>query len=269
MISVTALLLPPFLPQVPSIDMKNGCNKLGPLTSDPSVVGVKQCLCEEWNAVSKLEDQAQENLLKEHAAEEVNKATEEFQEKEAEDKKKENEEAQEKATEDIVYNELKKEGKLKNVLKDAKEEGGKSNIQETLKKAEDDVHKHKNCKQENNGVDCDDVKPGAGVDQSKLDYCMDMSDSDTVRANIRKAFEVGSLKTGCALLSLATNAVLRNIHDCMCEGKGGPHPDDNGQAVNDVATQLAAPDKVLSDVPGQRRFLRFKETKAMLVGQKK
>jgi hypothetical protein len=39
--------------------------------------------------------------------------------------------------------------------------------------------------------------------------------------------------------------------------------------VNDVATQLAAPDKVLSDVPGQRRFLRFKETKAMLVGKKK
>lgn len=261
---------------VPTVDMKNGCNKIRPLDSDPSVVDVRQCLCEEWDAVTKLEDKAQEKLQKEHAAEEVEKATKEFQEKLQEDRKKENEEAQEKATEDIVYNELKKEGKLNSVLKDAKKEESTTattTIQQTLEKAEKEVHKHTKCKQEN-GVACDDVKAGAGVDQSKLDYCMGMSDSDTVRTNIRKAFQVGSLKTGCALLSLATNAVLKNIHDCMCGGSASKaamqksqENQDNGAAISAVANQLSPPTKTLSDVP-KRRFLRFKETKAQLVGQK-
>jgi hypothetical protein len=42
---------------------------------------------------------------------------------------------------------------------------------------------------------------------------------------------------------------------------------DNGAAISAVANQLSPPTKTLSDVP-KRRFLRFKETKAQLVGQK-
>ena len=105
---------------------------------------------------------------------------------------------------------------------------------------------------------------------------MEMSDSDTVRTNIRKAFEVGNLKTGCALLSLATNSVLKGIHDCMCGGSSGgaaaakfkaQEDQDNGAAVSDVAHQLSSPTKTLSDVGTKRRFLRLKETSAHLVGQ--
>ena len=109
---------------------------------------------------------------------------------------------------------------MKDVLKDAKSDAsGKEMVQKSLATAEHQVKKATKCKQDN-GVDCDDVAPGAGVDQSKLDYCMELSDSDTVRTNIRKAFEVGNLRTGCALLSLATNSVLKSIHDCMCGGGG-------------------------------------------------
>ena len=163
---------------------------------------------------------------------------------------------------------------MKDVLKDAKSDAsGKEMVQKSLATAEHQVKKATKCKQDN-GVDCDDVAPGAGVDQSKLDYCMELSDSDTVRTNIRKAFEVGNLRTGCALLSLATNSVLKSIHDCMCGssggggGGGGGANQDNGDAVNAVAHQLVnpkVPEKTLSDVPARR--LRFKETNVQLVGQ--
>ena len=160
-------------------------------------------------------------------------------------------------------------------MKDAKSDAsGKEMVQKSLAAAEHQVKKATKCKQDN-GVDCDDVAPGAGVDQSKLDYCMELSDSDTVRTNIRKAFEVGNLRTGCALLSLATNSVLKSIHDCMCGsggggggGGGGGANQDNGDAVNAVAHQLVnpkVPEKTLSDVPARR--LRFKETNVQLVGQ--
>lgn len=268
---------------VPSVDMSSGCNKLRPL-ADPSVVDAKQCLCEEWDAVSKLEEKAKEAAQEVHAEEEVADATKAFQEKETEEKKKSNEEAQEKATEDIVYHELQKDGKLKSVLKEANEgEEGKSMVQKTLATAEHQVAKavkKSKCKHDSGAlgeppIDCDEVAPGAGVDKSKLDYCMEMSDSDTVRTNIRKAFEVGNLKTGCALLSLATNSVLKGIHDCMCGGSSGgaaaklkaQEDQDNGAAVNDVAHQLSSPTKTLSDVGTKRRFLRLKETSAHLVGQ--
>ena len=263
---------------VPTIDMKNGCQKLRPL-DDSSMLDVKQCLCEEWDAVTKLEATAKEAAQKEHAKEELASATKTFQEKEMEQKKEDAEEAQKKATEEIVVEELQKEGKLKEVLKDAKSDAkGKEMIQKSLATAEHQVQKVSKCKQEN-GVDCDDVAPGAGVDQSKLDYCMEMSDSDTVRTNLRKAFEVGNLKTGCALLSLATNSVLKSIHDCMCGGSSGggskspaqmEKEKDNGAAVNDVAQQLVnnkIPTKTLSDVGNTFRRLRFKETDARLVGQ--
>lgn len=267
---------------VPSVDMASGCKKLRPLT-DPSIVDAKQCLCEEWNAVSKLEEKAKQEAQEEHAKEEVNDAEKKFQEKEEEEKKESNDEAQEKATEDIVYHELQKEGKLKSVLKEANaDEGGKVMVQKTLASAEHQVAKQakkSKCKHDSGGdggppVDCDEVAPGAGVDKSKLDYCMEMSDSETVRTNIRKAFEVGNLKTGCALLSLATNSVLKGIHDCMCGGSSGAaaklkaqEDQDNGAAVSDVANQLSSPTKTLSDVGTKRRFLRLKETSVHLVGQ--
>ena len=85
---------------------------LGPL-EDTSLNDVKQCLCEEWDAVSKLENKAKEAASKEEAKEELKEATVKFQQKEEEKKKENNEEAQEKATEEIVVNELKKEGKYK------------------------------------------------------------------------------------------------------------------------------------------------------------
>ena len=72
---------------VPSVDMSSGCNKLRPL-ADPSVVDAKQCLCEEWDAVSKLEEKAKEAAQEVHAEEEVVDATKAFQEKETEEKKR-------------------------------------------------------------------------------------------------------------------------------------------------------------------------------------
>merc|ERR1711865_1258816 len=83
----------------PSIDMTNGCNKLRPL-EDTSLNDVKQCLCEEWDAVSKLENKAKEVASKEEAKKELKEATKKFQQKEEEKKKENNEEAQEKATEE-------------------------------------------------------------------------------------------------------------------------------------------------------------------------
>ena len=51
-------------------------------------------------------------------------------------------------------------------MKDAKSDAsGKEMVQKSLATAEHQVKKASKCKQDN-GVDCDDVAPGAGVDQT-------------------------------------------------------------------------------------------------------
>ena len=132
------------------------------------------------------------------------------------------------------------------------------------------------CTNEGPQVDCEDVKPGAGVDSSKLDFCMKQTDSDIVKSNIIKAFKVGNLRTGCALLSLATNPMLRAIHDCMCgPTTGGAANDSQGENVGAVADQLqnskndeAASKqgnvKTLTD-SSTKRFLRLRATRAQLL----
>ena len=41
-----------------------------------------------------------------------------------------------------------------------------------------------------------------------------------MKGNLRKAFTVGNLHSGCALLSLASNAMLKDVHECMCNSGG-------------------------------------------------
>ena len=176
-----------------------------------------------------------------------------------------------------MYEELQKEGKLESLVRKVTKA---PEAKKVLRTAEHEVKKKKGCNDEG-ATDCDEVAPGAGVDQNKLDFCMEQTDSDTVRANIRKAFEVGNLRTGCALLSLATNSVLKGIHDCMCGSGAGAGGGDNANAVGAVASQLAGgdagagsgagagggsqgPSKVLTDVAVQRRFLRFRSTSETL-----
>ena len=191
------------------------------------------------------------------------------------------------ATEDLVYKELAKEGKLGSVVKKATKQ--KELVEEARAVAEKSVQKASKrqsaCAGNSGGevVDCETVKPGAGVDKSKLEFCLQQTDSETVKDNIHKAFMVGNLRTGCALLSLATNPMLRSIHDCMCgsaNGVVGAGPE--GENMGAVADQLSAVDsasgdavhaasaqtKTLSDI-APKRFLRFRQTGAQLVGQKK
>ena len=66
---------------VPELDMSAGCKKLRPL-EDPTLGEMKQCLCEEWDAVDKLEQTAAVEAKKAEAAEKLEKAKEAFQEKE-------------------------------------------------------------------------------------------------------------------------------------------------------------------------------------------
>jgi hypothetical protein len=177
-----------------------------------------------------------------------------------------------------VYKELEKEGKLGTIVKKATKQ--KELVEEARAVAETSVRRASKRQsacagnEDAKAVDCDAVKPGAGVDKKKLEFCMQQTDSETVRGNIQKAFMVGNLRTGCALLSLATNPMLRAIHDCMCgpaNGAGGGGA--QGENMGAVAEQLSgagsandAPTKTLSDV-APKRFLRFRATGAQLVGQ--
>ena len=63
---------------------------------------------------------------------------------------------------------------------------------------------------------CAKTKPGFGVDPLNLDKCLSGIASETIKANIRKAFNLGNIHTGCAMLSLASNPLLRAVHTCMC-----------------------------------------------------
>ena len=193
------------------------------------------------------------------------------------------------ATEDLVYKELEKEGKLSSIVKKATKQ--KDLVEEARTVAEKSIRrasKHQSaCAGRDSrtsnelAVDCDSVTPGAGVDKKKLEYCMQQTDSETVQSNIKKAFMVGNLRTGCALLSLATNPMLISIHDCMCgPSRGGLGSGEQGEHMGDVADQLSGAHqsvsgtsethatKTLSDMP-QKRFLRFRSTGEHLVGQGK
>ena len=75
----------------------------------------------------------------------------------------------------------------------------------------------------NKEVDCKSVAGGAGVDMNKLEGCLSKATSEVVKNNLRKAFTVGNLHSGCALLSLASNSMLKDIHECMCSGGSGGH----------------------------------------------
>ena len=63
---------------------------------------------------------------------------------------------------------------------------------------------------------CAKTKPGFGVDPVELDKCLSGIESETIKANIRKAFNLGNIHTGCAMLSLASNPLLRAVHTCLC-----------------------------------------------------
>lgn len=86
---------------VPQIDMSNGCKKLHPLAmagSQKNLVELDQCLCEEWNDVTKLESKAAHEEAKASAAEKLSKAQEDFREKQDEERAKERQDAEEKVS---------------------------------------------------------------------------------------------------------------------------------------------------------------------------
>ena len=95
---------------VPQIDMSTGCKKLSPVAMAATqaidggnqLVELNQCLCQEWNDVTKLEENAAHEESKALAAEKLNKAQEAFREKEDEKRSMERHEAEEKVSVVIV-----------------------------------------------------------------------------------------------------------------------------------------------------------------------
>ena len=76
----------------------------------------------------------------------------------------------------------------------------------------------------NKEVDCKSVVGGAGVDMNKLRGAHQKLLARLSKSNLRKAFtETYILETSIldALLSLASNPMLKDIHECMCSGGSG------------------------------------------------
>merc|ERR1711871_322783 len=249
---------------VPKLDVTSGCRHMKPLKGNSELAGLGQCLCEQWNAVETLETEA---AVREHQAmvkAKVAAAQEKHRATARANREKEEAAASKAAVEKLLYHEMEKEGSLSSTLKKAMSSGSGREVAATAMttakrqmRKQTQLQQHKCGEPGDDGADCEKVKPGAGVDKAKLDSCLPISDSDAVKSNIRKAFEVGNLRTGCALLSLATNAVLQSIHDCMC-GATTSGEGTNGANLAAVAGTM----KTLTDVPLQR----FRAVKQQLRG---
>lgn len=214
----------------PHVDISRGCARLKEV---PALKVLDQCLCSEDKEVQGILKNAKLHAAQNLAREKLAAATQEYNEKKNAKAREQEKETAKQVAQNIVYNNLQKEGSLDQALREAARErktnpavagavaqavnSGKAALKSTIAQIADDG-KSSGC---DKGVDCKESAGGYGVDMQKLENCLARSNSEVVKANLRKAFTTGNLKTGCALLSLASNSILRDIHGCMCSSSGG------------------------------------------------
>ena len=236
----------------PHVDMSRGCAKLKPVKN---MKILHQCLCAEDSEIKTIIGNVKFVAAKKLAADRLEKATEDYNRKKNEKKREKEKETAKQIAQNIVYDNLESQGQLDTKLREAVKDrnskpqvsgkvaqmvnAGKAAIQ-AEQKAIAGASAGGGCPKD---VDCKEHAGGAGVDMKKLENCLGRSDSEVVKANLRKAFTTGNLQTGCALLSLASNPMLQEIHGCMCTN--GP----SGKSARGEAAKVAGVAKSLVDKP--------------------
>ena len=92
------------------------------------------------------------------------------------------------------------------------------------------------------GQDASRIAPITPITEELLTRCLDPLTSASVQQNIRAAFTTssGSVDSGstgangCALLSMASSKLLRDVHACLCRGGRPPIPPDASGLVQQI-----------------------------------
>ena len=208
------------------MDINKGCPRLKAIKG---YTLVHQCICAEDEEVSRILKVAKIEAAKSVAKQRLNKAIDARNNKRAAKLRQREKDTAKHVAQEIVYNNLQKSGSLNQALREASKQrvsnpavaGHVSQMVNEAKAAAKVEDKGGACA--NKEVDCKSVAGGAGVDMNKLEGCLSKATSEVVKNNLRKAFTVGNLHSGCALLSLASNSMLKDIHECMCSGGSGGH----------------------------------------------
>ena len=204
------------------LDYARGCAKLQTLNYRPEYRMLFDCVCSDFEKLKKVSDGAQAKMAKMEETTKREEKTKQLRKKHADASRTKQRKMALAVSQQLVYDSIKSSGALKGAVEALKKRLGPEafsrRVAEVTQQVKSKVTKEDKCE----GVGkplaarCAKTKPGFGVDPVELDKCLSGIESETIKANIRKAFNLGNIHTGCAMLSLASNPLLRAVHTCLC-----------------------------------------------------
>lgn len=225
---------------MPKADMDAGCSKLK--SSGRSFEAVHKCICGSFDAQKRFQEDASNRLKKMQASAAVEDATVAHQQAVQKQRKEELDAATAGVLKDLLFDSLKSSPNFEDLLKKAKQRIVREEGQDGLHRRLEELQK-KNLAQQQK---IDGCKAAAGkgnkasaagapslsecaklsqqpkMPTEKLEACLKDTGSEAVAENLKRAFSVGNMATGCALLSLASNPMLQRIHTCACSSAASP-----------------------------------------------
>lgn len=227
---------------MPKANMAAGCAKLQ--SSGPQFAAARKCICTSFDAQSKVLAEAENRLKEMQATSAVQDATTEHRQKVEEKRREQDKAATTGVLKDLLFDSLKSSPNFGELLKKAKErivredgaDGLHRRLEELTKKNLAQQKQMDGCsaakgsaagtKQDGSDsgsiADCAKLSQQPKMPVEKLDACLKDTGSEAVAENLRRAFSVGNMATGCALLSLASNPMLQRIHTCACGSGASP-----------------------------------------------
>jgi hypothetical protein len=224
----------------PQAHFSTGCPKLEKfVTKIPSTKNLFQCICADYDKTDVLAKKVSNTEGTLRAKAQLEEATKVYREKKKEEKAEEQQEAAKEVLKEEIVDALKNGDiqitkgahnvddiakrarmKLKSEMSpSAFKEREKKIVKQALAQSKERHEGRKGCDKPS----CADMK-GPKIPPELMAKCMSKISSSAIQANLKKAFDAGTHETGCALLSLASNSVLRDAHDCLCPnsvpGKG-------------------------------------------------
>merc|ERR1712072_54159 len=130
--------------------------------------------------------------------------------------RKESKEVAEDVAKELIFNHAREQPNYEELLAQLRDKG-KSDIGFLTNKFRSRVEKESAMEEAAQQQDNDKIDP------AKVSQCTSNL-SSAVRENVANAFSEGNAANGCALLSLASNELLRKAYLCICMDGGGGGP---------------------------------------------
>lgn len=225
------------------LDYPRGCGKLKSLSYKREYQMLFECTCGDFEKLKKISDGAQAKLTRMEEGTKREEKTKAHRRAKSQQAKVRQQKMALAVSQKLVYDSIKGSGFLKNAIEALKKKLGPAEFAKHVYEATQEVKQKQQREDKCDGLTsplaarCAKTKPGFGVDPVELDKCLSGIDSESIKANIRKAFNLGNIHTGCAMLSLASNPLLRAVHTCLCSSN--PNVAGSGDGLAGAAGAIA------------------------------